>query len=289
MDAAGNVAVSNDNGSNFGSTVLPSIILSGSLNATTGDYNGPVTATVSPTPSEASPMTYQLDDGQVTELTSASVTVTSQGQHALVVTDSAGFHATADFDIATGGPVISATTSNPLTNGWAETNTDLNVSVSDPSASVTKVTYSATGAQGSSSGSFSSSTGSVGPFTANGQNAVTITAMDSNHVTVSDTVAVDIDTQAPTVSCTPPSPNAEGWLTSQVEVPCTITDNESGIAPNTTLYNLYTTSSATADLATTVTTSQQNASTTSGQACNMFDKCTTFGPTHSTSTLRRLP
>jgi len=278
VDAAGNVAVSNDNGSNFGSTVLPSINLSGSLNTATGDYTGPVTATVSPTPSQANPMTYQLDDGQITELTSASVTVSSQGQHALVVTDSAGFKTTQDFDIATGGPVISATTSNPVTNGWVPTGTSLNVSVSDLSALVTSVGYTVSGVQDIPPLSVSSSTVSVGPFSANGTNAVTITAVDANNVTVSETVAVDVDHQAPTVSCTPPSPNSEGWFTTQVEVPCAITDSESGIAPNTILYNTYTPASATAELGTTVTTSDKGAATTSGEACNMFGVCAPVGP-----------
>ncbi len=260
-----------------------------SQNAGTGDYTGPVTASVSPLPSTANPMTYQLDDGAIQALTSSTpITISGDGTHNLVVTDSAGLQATSEFVIDTGGPVISTSTSAMPSNGWVAPGTTLTVNVTDPSgAAVTSVTYSASGANPitSQTRSGASLPFVISGFTANGATSVMISATDANDVTVTETVPVDVDNQAPNLSCTEPSPNTEGWFTSEVEVTCAATDNESGIAPNTNVYSNYSTSSATVELWTTVSpgSSSTNAlasvgGSTTVTACNAFGQCASDGP-----------
>ena len=289
VDAAGNVGVSDNNGSDFSSEQPPAIQLGGSQNAGTGDYTGPVTASVSPLPSTANPMTYQLDDGAIQALTSSTpITISGDGTHNLVVTDSAGLQATSQFVIDTGGPVISTSTSAMPSNGWVAPGTTLTVNVTDPSgAAVTSVTYSASGANPitSQTRSGASLPFVISGFTANGATSVMISATDANDVTVTETVPVDVDNQAPNLSCTEPSPNTEGWFTSEVEVTCAATDNESGIAPNTNVYSNYSTSSATVELWTTVSpgSSSTNAlasvgGSTTVTACNAFGQCASDGP-----------
>lgn len=280
VDAAGNVAVSNNNGSNFGSSSLPTISLSGSQ-VSANVFNGPVTATVSPAPSPTAPMTYQLDNGLFETLTSPSLNVTGDGQHQLVVTDSYGEQATANFDIDTGGPAISATTSPAPTNGWVPTGSVVTVNVTDAGATVTSVTYQASGAQTISPTTVSGSTATLPSFTANGTSTVTLSAVDSTGKSSTENLTVNVDTQAPTVTCQAPTPNSNGWFTTEnAAVTCTVTDGESGIAANSTLYSSYSLSSASFTLWTTVAANASSASanTASATACNAFSDCVTVGP-----------
>jgi uncharacterized protein YjbI with pentapeptide repeats len=291
VDAAGNVGVSDNNGSDFSSVQPPVIQLNGTQNASTLVYTGPVTASVTPSPSTADPMTYQLDDGAIQPLTSSTpIAITGDGTHQLVVTDSAGLQATSKFVIDTGGPVISTSTSTMPSNGWVAPGTTLTVNVADPSgAAVRSVTYSASGANPmtavTKSGTSLSLPFIVSGFSSNGATEVTISATDANDVTVTETVPVDVDDQAPSLSCTEPSPNTEGWFTNEVEVTCTATDNESGIAPNTNVYSNYSTSSATVELWTTVSPGSSSTKapasvggSTTVTACNAFGQCATAGP-----------
>ena len=110
-DAAGNVASSNNDGSDFGSSTAGgstssalSISLAGAQ-PTAGYFGGSVTATVSIGSDATAPVTYVLDGGPSTPLpTGDQVVVTGDGEHTLTVTDATGDKAVSSFDIDTLGP-----------------------------------------------------------------------------------------------------------------------------------------------------------------------------------------
>ncbi len=112
VDGAGNVASSNNNGSDFGSSSAAgstsaalSISLAGTQ-PTTGYFQGAVTATVGLGAGAIAPLSYRLDGGPSTPLPPADqLIVTGDGEHSLTVTDAAGNSATSSFDIDTLGPV----------------------------------------------------------------------------------------------------------------------------------------------------------------------------------------
>ncbi|MGC9961907.1 MAG: Ig-like domain repeat protein, partial [Acidimicrobiales bacterium] len=114
VDAAGNVAVSNNEGTAFDSTPQPStstpaisIALSGN-GPTNGYYTGAVTATVT----APSGSTYVVDDSQVPQPVPAggTVTVTGAGPHEISVTDPSGHTSSQGFAIASAFTSSSGTT-----------------------------------------------------------------------------------------------------------------------------------------------------------------------------------
>ncbi len=140
----------------------------------------------------------------------------------------------------------------PLNQGWTNAPVTLTLSSIDvvpsnnmnPPATlptVTSINYSATGANlpSPASGTITGQTGSITiPNTAQGATIVTFYATDTagtiestttnNNGTVSSanpTFTIQVDTTAPTVSCTPPAP---AWQATDVTVPCTASDNAGG-------------------------------------------------------------
>jgi len=149
-------------------------------------------------------------------------------------------------------PTTSPTTNPPLNQGWTNAPVTLTLSSTDvvpsnntnpPSTlpTVTSINYSVTGANLPSppTGTITGTTGAITiPNTAQGATVVTFFATDSagtiestttnNSGTVSSaspTFTIQVDTIAPTVSCTPPAP---AWQATDVTVPCTASDNAGG-------------------------------------------------------------
>jgi hypothetical protein len=110
VDAAGNVAVSNNEGVDFNGVPQPpvSIALSGS-----GPVNGYYTATVTASITAPSGSTYVLDGSQPQPVpTSGQLPVSASGEHTLTVTDQNGDTATQAFAIST-SQTTTALSSNP--------------------------------------------------------------------------------------------------------------------------------------------------------------------------------
>jgi hypothetical protein len=149
-------------------------------------------------------------------------------------------------------PTTSPTTNPQLNQGWTNASVSLTLSSIDvvpgnnanPPATlpaVTSINYSVTGANLPSppTGTITGQTGSITiPNTAQGATVVTFYATDSagtiestttnNNGTVSSaspTFTIQVDTIAPTVSCTSP---ALAWQATDVTVPCTASDNAGG-------------------------------------------------------------
>jgi hypothetical protein len=149
-------------------------------------------------------------------------------------------------------PTTSPTTNPQLNQGWTNASVALTLSSTDvvpgnntnPPATlptVTSINYSVTGANLPSppTGTITGQTGSIViPNTAQGATVVTFYATDSagtieslttnNGTTVSSaspTFTIQVDTIAPTVTCTPPAP---AWQATDVTVPCTASDNAGG-------------------------------------------------------------
>lgn len=294
VDAAGNVANSTNNGSEFPSSSAPSstspdlsISLASSQPPTNGYYDGPVTATVTLGSGASAPVSYVLDGGPSTPLPSSDqVVVTGDGVHKLVVSDAAGDTATSFFDIDTVGPKISSATAPAATaNGWVpgvftgSSGSVLQVDVTDAGAPVTSVSYQESGAQ-TASGTLSGSSLALPldlPLTANGSTTVALSAVDQAGLKSSTTVTENVDAEAPTVTCTQPSSST--WFDHNVSVACTVTDNESGIEPSG-LYTSYTSSKASFTLTTTLQPGQASAlaKTPTATVCSALGDCTTVGP-----------
>ncbi|HXY42681.1 MAG TPA: Ig-like domain repeat protein, partial [Acidimicrobiales bacterium] len=98
VDAAGNVAVSNNEGTAFNTVAQPVIAITLSGNGpTNGYYTGPVTANIT----APAGSTYVLDGSPSTVLpTSGAVVVSTAGEHTLTVTDPNGDTATQAFAIS---------------------------------------------------------------------------------------------------------------------------------------------------------------------------------------------
>ena len=305
VDAAGNVASSNNNGSDFGSSTAAgstsaalSISLAGTQ-PTTGYFQGAVTATVGLGAGATAPLSYTLDGGPSTPLPPADeLIVTGDGEHSLTVTDAAGNSATSSFDIDTLGPSFSSATSPDLSaNGWVpgvfngSAGSFLQVEVTDPGAAVASLTYTESGAQ-STSGTLSGTGLRLPielPLTANGVTTVTLSATDQSGLKSPPTsVTVDVDAAAPAVQCTVPpglfqgasGTGGSGSTSHNVSVTCQVTDNESGIAPNPAIYSSYSSAAASFTLATTVPAGQSSstAMTSSATICSVLGDCTTVGP-----------
>ncbi|HTT89803.1 MAG TPA: hypothetical protein VMF65_09630 [Acidimicrobiales bacterium] len=309
VDAAGNVANSNNNGSDFGSSNANgaasdalSISLSGSQ-PTTGYFQGSVTASVSIGTGATAPVSYVLDGGPSTPLPANNqLTVTGDGEHTLTVTDAGGDEATSSFDIDTLGPRLSsATTPDISANGWVpgafngSTGSVLEVEVTDPGAAISSLTYRESGAQ-TASGTLSAPGLSLPlalPMTANGVTAVTLSATDQAGLTSPPTtVTVDVDAAAPTVQCTVPTGAgqtgagqtgagpASAPVDHNVSVSCRVTDDESGISADPSLYNSYSSGAASFTLATSVAAGQSDPSamTPSATVCSVLGDCATVGP-----------
>jgi choice-of-anchor C domain-containing protein len=112
VDAAGNVAVSNNEGTAFNATTQPaiSIALSGS-GPTNGYYTSAVTATIT----APNGSTYVLD-GSAPVSVSGPVMVTTSGEHTLTVTDQNGDESTQAFAISMSqtSTALSSGTSSPV-------------------------------------------------------------------------------------------------------------------------------------------------------------------------------
>ncbi len=315
VDAAGNVANSNNNGSDFGSSnaaasasAALSISLSGSR-PTSGYFEGAVTATVNIGSGATVPVSYVLDGGPSTALLGNNqVVVTGDGEHTLAVTDAAGDTATSAFDIDTLGPKFSSATTPAISaNGWVpggfggSSGSVLLVEVTDPGAAVASVTYQESGGQ-TATGTFSGTGLNLPlelPLTANGATTVTLSATDqAGLMSPSTSVTVDVDAATPRVQCAVPEssgpessgpessgPGASGSVGSaalghNVSVPCDVSDDESGIAPDAALYSTYSSSAANFTLSTNVPAgkSSSDAMTPSATVCSALGDCTTVGP-----------
>ena len=134
VDAAGNVAVSNNEGTDFNGAPAPSsisITLSGS-----GPTNGYYTsATVTADITAPSGSTYELDGSQSNSVPADGVVqVTGTGEHTITVTDPAGGTDTEEFAISTSETTVSlASSANPSAVGQTVT---FNATVSPLTAGV---------------------------------------------------------------------------------------------------------------------------------------------------------
>ena len=236
VDAAGNVANSNNNGSDFGSSnaaasasAALSISLSGSQ-PTSGYFEGAVTATVSIGSGATVPVSYVLDGGPSTALLGNNqVVVTGDGEHTLAVTDAAGDTATSAFDIDTLGPKFSSATTPAISaNGWVpggfggSSGSVLLVEVTDPGAAVASVTYQESGGQ-TATGTLSGTGLNLPlelPLTANGATTVTLSATDqAGLMSPSTSVTVDVDAATPRVQCAVPESSGPESLAPKVLAP----------------------------------------------------------------------
>jgi hypothetical protein len=149
-------------------------------------------------------------------------------------------------------PSTSATTTPALNSGWTNGSVTLNFNSAEtvpgnntnPPASlptIASINYSATGANLPTppSGTLSGTSGSIViPATSQGATVVTFFATDSagtvENITTNSggqvssanpTITIQVDTIAPTVSCTPPAP---AWQATDVIVSCNASDNAGG-------------------------------------------------------------
>jgi uncharacterized protein YjbI with pentapeptide repeats len=115
VDEAGNVAFSNDEGADFGTTIPPAVSISLSGTVVNGYYTGPVTADIT-APSDS---TYVLDGSPPAPVpASGALVVSASGEHTLTVTDPAGVSATQAFAISTSQTTTTLTSSaNPSVVG----------------------------------------------------------------------------------------------------------------------------------------------------------------------------
>jgi uncharacterized protein YjbI with pentapeptide repeats len=98
VDAAGNVAVSNNEGADFNGAAQPAISISLSgRSLSNGYYTGAVTVDIT----APSGSTYVLDGSSPLPVPSSSVVVTGDGEHTITVTDPQGGVATQAFAIST--------------------------------------------------------------------------------------------------------------------------------------------------------------------------------------------
>ena len=113
LDAAGNVAVSNNEGTAFSSTAQSSVAIALAGNGpVNGDYTGPVTVEIT----APSGSTYAVDSaspGTVGSGGTASVTVSSSGEHTVVVTGSKGRTASESFAISNDETKTTLSSSSP--------------------------------------------------------------------------------------------------------------------------------------------------------------------------------
>jgi hypothetical protein len=101
-----------------------------------------------------------------------------------------------------------------------------------------------------------------------GVTTLTITATDRVGNTASEPVVVQVDTQAPTVVCGTSDGN---WHATNVTIPCTATDTQSGLAdPGQSTFALQTDVPAGTETA--------DASTNSLVVCDQLGNCATAGP-----------
>ncbi len=182
VDAAGNVAVSNNEGADFNGAPQPSSTQSGDVSITlsgTGPKNGYYTSAVAATITSLSGATYVLDGAPAAPVPADGVvTVTGNGAHTLTVTDSTG-EATQAFAIAASTPVISVGTSpGASSTGVVPAGATLIIDATDPGAPIATLSYSESGAQSQSGLVTGAQLPLSLPLTSPGSTTVSIVATD---------------------------------------------------------------------------------------------------------------
>ncbi|HMD45721.1 MAG TPA: hypothetical protein VKG43_06155, partial [Acidimicrobiales bacterium] len=271
VDGDGNVAVSTNKGQYFPAVTLPtpspsiSIALSGAT-LVDGYYNGAVAATITESPAEPG-LAYSLDGSPSTPVT-GPVTITGDGAHLITVTDAADNSASTVVRIDTKPPVISAAVSPvPGPSGWVKGGATLAVAAADAGSGVASLSYSESGAQTAGPTTVMGTSVDI-PITASGTTRVSISSTDNVGNTASEQVTVNVDSAAPTVSCASADDN---WHNADVSLPCTASDNQSGLGNP---------SQASFTLSTSVApgTESASASTPAAAVCDNVGNCTTVGP-----------
>ena len=279
VDGDGNVAMNSNKGVEFNQVQASQVQSTGlgaglsatptpensSVTETNGFFNGPVDLTFTGDPSAT--VTYQVDGGGSNTVTlgltgHGLIIVLGDGTHVITASDT-GNQISQAVQIDSTGPTISSSISAPNAgNGWTSGGTLLHLSASDTGSGVASLTYQAPGGQPMAV---------TGPITPpSGQTSYTVTATDFVGNTSSTIVTTQVDTTAPSVTCTGPDTN---WHATDQSATCTGTDTQSGIAGGTS-------STGTVTLTTSVPpgTSTANASTASGQICDNVTNCTPIPP-----------
>ena len=213
-------------------------------------------------------VTYQVDGGSSNTVNldpvtgQGSITVLGDGTHLITASDT-GNQISQVVQIDTTPPTIKSSISAPQSgNGWTSGGTTLTVTASDMGSGVASVTYQVAGGQ---------PTAVTGPISVpSGQTTYTLRATDFVGNSSTATVTTQVDTTAPSVSCTGPDSN---WHATDQSVTCTGTDTQSGIVGGTS-------STGSVVLSTSVPagTSTASVSTAAGQICDNVGNCTPIPP-----------
>ncbi len=178
------------------------------------------------------------------------------------------------FEVDKKAPTVSATTSpTPSPSGWVPGSGSVVLSATDTGSGVKAITYALTGAQ-TGGGTVAGHSVTV-PLTSSGTITVQYSATDNvGNASTTGTLVVRADTAAPLVHCSPPT--QKGWSATDVSVPCTAVDSQSGLSAASPTPQ----SSWSFSLSTNVAPGSDAASASTGtfKVCDEVGNCTTAGP-----------